>query len=395
MKPKKKIMAPIAILIIVGLIIAGILQWRNGSSSDEIHISGNIELTEVRIGFKMAGRLTDLAVDEGDPVAKGAIVARLDRDQLERQHDSAVAVLSAAEAGLVQLYTAIAYQSEMVESQVEQRQAELNSAQANLDKLLAGSRTQEIEQAKAAVEEAQAQLTQAQRDWERSQTLYKNQNISAAQLDQAHTQYKASFASHRRLKAQKAMVIEGPRQEDIAAARAQVTRAQAGLRSAQAGGLELTRRQQEVDVRRADIDRAGAQVALVEAQLEDTIAVTPIDGVVLVKAAQIGEILAPGTTVLTIGDLARPWLRGYIAEQDLGRVQLGQKVRVTTDSFPGKIYAGRIAFIASEAEFTPKQIQTREERVKLVYRIKIEIDNPAQELKLNMPADAIVEVQGS
>lgn len=393
MKPKKKIIAPIVGLVLLGLIIAVVLQYWNGNASDGIPISGNIELTEVKIGFKMAGRLTDLALDEGDPVARGTIVARLDREQLERQRDSALAALSAAEAVLEQLYTAIAYQGEMMESQIEQGQAELNSARAQLEKLLAGSRTQEIEQAKAAEQEAQAQLTRAQRDWERAQTLYQNQNISTAQLDQARTQYKAALASHRRLKEQKALVIEGPRQEDIAAARAQVARAKAGLRSAQAGGLELTRRQQEVDVRRADIDRARAQVALIEAQLKDTVAVSPIDGVVLVKAAQVGEILAPGTTVLSVGDLAHPWLRGYIAEQDLGRVQLGQKVQVTTDSFPGKIYMGRIAFIASEAEFTPKQIQTREERVKLVYRIKIEIDNPAQELKLNMPADAVIEVQ--
>lgn len=89
-----------------------------------------------------------------------------------------------------------------------------------------------------------------------------------------------------------------------------------------------------------------------------------------------------------MGDLDNPWLRGYIREQDLGRVKLNMKVKVTTDSYPGKIYWGRISFISSEAEFTPKQIQTPEERVKLVYRIKIEIDNPQQELKLNMPADA-------
>ncbi|MBM3792261.1 MAG: HlyD family efflux transporter periplasmic adaptor subunit, partial [Acidobacteria bacterium] len=89
-----------------------------------------------------------------------------------------------------------------------------------------------------------------------------------------------------------------------------------------------------------------------------------------------------------IGDTDRPWLRGYITEPDLGRVKLGARVRVTTDSYPGKDYWGRVTFIASEAEFTPKQIQTREERVRLVYRIKIEVDNPEQELKLNMPADA-------
>ena len=109
---------------------------------------------------------------------------------------------------------------------------------------------------------------------------------------------------------------------------------------------------------------------------------------VLVKSAEAGEVLAAGTTIVTIGDLDHPWLRAYINETDLGRVKLGQKVKLTTDSYPGKIYTGVISFIASEAEFTPKQIQTKEERVKLVYRIKIDVDNTAHELKNNMPVDA-------
>jgi HlyD family secretion protein len=99
-------------------------------------------------------------------------------------------------------------------------------------------------------------------------------------------------------------------------------------------------------------------------------------------------VLAAGTTVVTVGDLDHPWLRGYINERDLGRVKLGARVKVTTDSFPDKVYWGRVSFISSEAEFTPKQIQTPEERVKLVYRIKINIDNPQHQLKVNMPADA-------
>ena len=105
-------------------------------------------------------------------------------------------------------------------------------------------------------------------------------------------------------------------------------------------------------------------------------AVSPIDGVVLVKGADVGEVLAPGTTVLTVGDIDHPWLRGYINETDLGKVKLGSKVKVTTDSYPGKVYNGRVTFISSEAEFTPKQIQTKQERVKLVYRVKIEVENP-------------------
>ena len=111
------------------------------------------------------------------------------------------------------------------------------------------------------------------------------------------------------------------------------------------------------------------------------------------KSADVGEVLAAGTTVVTIGDIEHPWLRGYINETDLGKVKLRTKAKVTTDSYPGKVYPGRVSFIASEAEFTPKQIQTQQERVKLVYRIKIEIENPQHELKSNMPADAEIVLE--
>jgi HlyD family secretion protein len=117
-----------------------------------------------------------------------------------------------------------------------------------------------------------------------------------------------------------------------------------------------------------------------------------MDGVVLTKNVELGEVVNAGVPILTIGDTARPWLRAYLTEKQLGRVKLGDKVKVTTDSFPGKVYIGRVTFIASEAEFTPKQIQTPEERVKLVYRIKVELDNPNQELKLNMPVDAVIDL---
>jgi HlyD family secretion protein len=113
---------------------------------------------------------------------------------------------------------------------------------------------------------------------------------------------------------------------------------------------------------------------------------------VLVKSTDVGEVIAPGTSVVTVGDLDHPWLRAYIKEPDLSRVKLGAHVTVRTDAAAGKTFNGKVAFISSEAEFTPKQIQTTEERVKLVYRIKIDIDNPQHELKANMPADADIDV---
>ena len=162
---------------------------------------------------------------------------------------------------------------------------------------------------------------------------------------------------------------------------------------AESNALEIKRLEQALPLRRAEVARAEANLALIKSQLADSVAVSPIDGVVLSKAADVGEVLAAGTTVVTIGDIDHPWLRAYINETDLGRLKLGTKAKITTDSYPGKEYDGRVSFIASEAEFTPKQIQTQEERVKLVYRFKIEVENPQHELKSNMPADAVISLE--
>jgi HlyD family secretion protein len=194
-------------------------------------------------------------------------------------------------------------------------------------------------------------------------------------------------------KERQALVLAGPRVEQIDGASAQVERARAALKMTESNALEVKRREQEIPLRQAEIERAKANLAVIDSQLADTIAASPVDGVVLVKAADVGEVLAAGTTVVTIGDIEHPWLRAYINETDLGRIKLGTKAKITTDSYPGKEYEGRISFIASEAEFTPKQIQTKEERVKLVYRIKIDLANPHHELKSNMPADAVINLE--
>ena len=224
--------------------------------------------------------------------------------------------------------------------------------------------------------DAKAQHDQAQADWDRAQELFKNDDISKEQYDQYRTRLDSTAAVLRQAEERLALVVEGPRKEDIEAARAQVARAQAAVEASEANRLELKRREQDVLARRAEVDRARAQVAMTESQIDDTVVTAPIDGVVLVKSAELGEVLAAGTTVVTIGDIDHPWLRAYINETRSWAGEAGPHAELTTDSFPGKTYPGRISFIASEAEFTPKQIQTKEERVKLVYRIKIDVDNP-------------------
>jgi HlyD family secretion protein len=384
---KKRIIL-ISLLAVVGV---GAWMWQSGrfnKPSNRILVSGNLELTLVDISFKIAGRMTERLVDEGAWVKKRDLIARLDPIQLQQQTMRDRALVSGAQSSYDQLVTGIAYQKATLESDIAAKNAELSAAQAKLEQLLNGSRKQEIQQAEAAVSDAKAQLEFARADWERMQTLYKDEDISRQQYDQARTRFESATAVLRQTEERYSMVKEGPRQEDIAGARAEVARALAGVKMAEANRLELQRQEQELVGRRAEIDRSRAQAGISAAQLEDTTAYTPIDGVVLVKSAEPGEVLAAGTTIVTIGDLEHPWLRAYVNETDLGRVKLGSKVKLTTDSFPGKVYMGQISFIASDAEFTPKQIQTKEERVKLVYRIKIDVDNSSHELKNNMPVDA-------
>lgn len=169
----------------------------------------------------------------------------------------------------------------------------------------------------------------------------------------------------------------------------------------QAGAvLERDQSLQQVAARNLEVSRAGVHSseetgALARIVASYTTLTAPFDGVVLTRQAELGEIVVPGTPVITLADLDHVWLRAYLNETDLGRVRLGQAVTVCTDSHPGKNYAGRVSFIADKAEFTPKSVETHAERVTLVYRVKIDIDNASHELVPGMPADAVVSASNA
>ncbi len=385
----------IGIVLLLVLVAAGTWAWMHRASSDDgrvIRISGNIEMTQVDIAFKTPGRLIELNTEEGQFVKKGMILARIDKETVERQRTRETAGVASAESQLTQLRTLIQWQTESIDREVEMRNAEVRTAESRLKDLLAGSRPQEIQAARSAVDEARTQFNQAKKDWDRAQILYKNEDISTAQHDQFQTRYNAASSALKQVEQKLSLVVEGPRKEDIEAARSQLARAQAAVRMTEVNRIEVKRKQEEMVTRRAEVSRAKAQVAVLDSQIDDTVAAAPLDGMVLVKSADLGEVLASGMKVFTIADMEHPWMRGYITETQLGKVRVGDVVKLKTDSFPGKTYEGRVSFIASDAEFTPKQIQTPEERVKLVYRVKVDVKNPNQELKVNMPLDGEIAI---
>ncbi len=342
----KPLRVVIVLIVAAGAGLAWWLTHREPADPHRLQVSGTIEATLVDLAFKIPGRLQERAVDEGDPVTAGQVVARLDAADQE--------VL------------------------VSRARAEADSAKAFLAKLESGSRPEEVaearaalEQARAAAESAESRLKLARDDLARYKDLLAQDVISRQRFDQAQSAYETAFnarreaaARIRRAEAGLALVLAGPRKEEIAQARAQVAATEQAL-------------------------------ALARRQLADTRLLAPAGGVVLSKAAEPGSFLNPGTTVITVGDLDHVWLRGYINETDLGRVRRNQAVKVTTDTYPGKEYPGRIGYISDQAEFTPKTVQTYQERVKLMYRIKIDLDNPHRELKPGMPADAIIDTAGA
>ncbi|HEU0123935.1 MAG TPA: efflux RND transporter periplasmic adaptor subunit [Bryobacteraceae bacterium] len=384
----------IPFLLLAVAAAAGVYYWRQPKEDPtRIRLSGNLEVTEVNAAFKTPGRVVEIVVKEGDKVQKGQLLARLETESLEFTRQRDAAGVAAAESALLQLRTDTDRQRDVLDREAAMRRAEIIQAEAQLRDLEAGSRSQEIGQAQAGLDDAKAQLELAKADWERAQRLFKNEDISRVQYDQAQTRLRSVTAAVQSAEQRLGLVKEGPRKESIELAKAQLVRARAALQLSEANRKELIRKAQEVALRQADIDRAKAQAGMTQTQLNDSELRAAMGAVVLARPAEPGEVLAAGSTVVTLGDTERPWLRGYITESQLGRVKLGQKVKLRTDSFAGRDFDGVVTFIASEAEFTPKQIQTPEERVKLVYRIKVEVANPAGELKNNMPMDAEIVTQ--
>lgn len=379
-------LARLRILVIAILLLAGgaSAYWyqnhRRVDATGQVRVSGNIETTEAQVAFKIPGRVEKRYVDEGELVTRGKRIAELDTADLKCNVELRRAEVAAAQAAYDELQAGSRPQEK------DAAKAAMDQAGHTLADLEAGSRPQEIVVAEAAVTAALAEVNRLQADYRRASSLYQTKSISAQDFDATRAAYDVAVERHRQAVEQLKLVREGPRKEQIEAARSTLLRAKAENELVQIGPREEQKRQAT-----ARLEQANAALKLAETQLGYALVDSPLTGVVLSKNIEPGEYVAPGTAVVTVGDLVNVWLRGYIQESDLGRVKVGQRATVTTDTYPDKEYQGRVSFIASEAEFTPKNVQTPKERVKLMYRIKIDITNPKMELKPGMPADAVIE----
>ena len=295
---------------------------RNG---DAIIASGTVEATQAELGFQVSGRLGKLSVREGDQVTAGRQLAMLEQSELIAERAVARAQVAAAEAGLAEL--------------------------------LAGSRREEVAQARAALAVATERRNYAQRDVERLAPLAEQSLVSRQAFDQQRTQL--SIAEGEMAKAKEALQIlaTGPRSERIAAQRAALAQAQ-------------------------------ATVERIEAQLAQTELTAPFSGTITVRHREPGEALSPGNPVVTLRNFDDRWVRVYIPGDEVGNLTLGQPASITGDANPDKRYTGAISYIASVAEFTPRNVQSTKDRVKLVYEVRVRVaGDTTVDLKPGLPAD--------
>ncbi|MBN1810728.1 MAG: efflux RND transporter periplasmic adaptor subunit [Anaerolineae bacterium] len=426
---RRVVLIIVGAVAVIGTAVAGVYFATNLSSvqseANDLTASGFVEAEEVAVASELGGRVLELLVAEGDDVEAGQVLAQLDGTLLEAQIEAAQAGLDMAQAELAQA------QAGARPEQVRQAEAALAQVEAGRDgayrawqDLIAlrdnpQQLDAQIALAEAQVAVAEAGLTQAVAYKDAAQIAYDNYGDALDKLNDIPPQYRPGLQMGFHLIPNaywKAWVGVNTAQAGLDGARAAVRDLRA-MRdnpqdlNAQIAAAEARYRAAEaaVDMAQAQLDglEAGAtaeEIAIVEAQVEqaqaalDSLLVlrdkqtisAPVGGVALEVSIHQGELAAPGGTLLTLGDLDQVTLTVYVPESKLGQVNIGQEVAVSVDSFPDRTFAGTVIAIADEAEFTPRNVQTQEERVNMVFAVDVRIPNPDHALKPGLPADALI-----
>ncbi len=328
---KSKLKRLILLLIIASLAGGGYYyyQHREQGPTDRLQLYGNVDIRQVQLAFHSTGRIEKILVQEGDRVKAGQLLASVDPARYQAALDKI--------------------------------QAEVKAQQQVVARLESGSRPQEIAEAKARVRAAQARVSETEVTYNRLKILVKKQGASQQQVDDAEAAYLAAKANLEAARQVLDLAVQGPRSEDIAAAKASLRAKQAAL-------------------------------ALARQELADTKIYSPSDGIIRDRIMEPGDMAFPSTPVLTIALTNPLWVRAYVPEPDLGKIRPGMAAAITTDSFVGKTYQGWIGYISPTAEFTPKNVETPALRTRLVYQVRVYACNPQDELRLGMPATVTLDL---
>ncbi len=327
------------IVVLLALLGAAVAVWaalelerRARPAGGALVASGFVEVTEVPVAAEAGGRVVEAAAEEGRPVRAGEMLFRLDAAALEQQ--------------------------------VRLAEAQVRQARARYEEAAAGARAAQVRQAQAALDQARARLEEARANADRVAALLREGAATQAQVDQARSQLR-----------------QAEEQEKAAAAALELVRAGAtdpALRALAAAA-----------------DQAEAALALAWLNRDRATVRAPLDGVFVRRLVEVGEVVQPGARLGVVAELGHPWVRVYVPEADLGRVRLGQAASVTVDAYPGRSFAARVRRIASQAEFTPRNVQTRRGRADLVFAVTLDVADPRGLLRAGLPADVTFAEEGA
>lgn len=309
-------------------------QWR--SQHGELYYSGTIEATEANLAFQVSGRVISVAVREGHAVTKDQLLAELDPAELQSRKEQAEANLD--------------------------RSIKMQDQLATLLSIYKSTLPADVVRAEANVTSARDIVEDARKNYQRYEQLFRQDVVAEKERDSVKLSYDTA----------KSRLDDG----------------EAALRQAKSNLKKIEATQKELEATISQVRQSKAALAQTDIQLNYARLLAPFSGIITSRNVEPGEVVTPGREVLTLADLSRVDLKIFVDETEIGKVKPGQDVEVKVDTFPNKVYKGKVTFISPEGEFTPKIIQTKKERVKLVYLVKISIPNPDLELKTGMPADA-------
>lgn len=385
MKKRIVIIVVLALLIGTGLFVyLGQQKARQG----ELYYSGTVEATQSHLAFQTGGRVLRVEVREGEAVVKDQLLAELDPAEFRSRLEQAKATLEKTLKNREQAETLLMVYQKTLPAEEARAEAGLRALKSQLNEIKAGSRTQEIARAKQAMQGAASVMEDAKKNAARYETLFKRGTVSEKERDAVRLRYETALPEYERSRETYDLVREGSREETILTAEARVAEGEALLNQARSNLVRIEAAKREVEAAGSIVAASRSALDQTAIQLDYTQLKAPRAGIITSRSIEPGEVVTPGREVLTLSDLATVDLKLFVDETQIGKVKPGQEVEVRVDTFPDKTFAGRVTFISPEGEFTPKIIQTRKERVKLVYLVKVSIPNPQHELKSGMPADA-------
>jgi multidrug resistance efflux pump len=328
---KRRLWLPLLVLLLAGAIGAAIWQLKReeAGTSDRLVLHGNVDIRQVELAFNASGRVDKLLVSEGERVAKGQLLAVLDTVRLRQRE---------AEA-----------------------RAQVASQKQVVARLEAGSRPEEVRKAQADTQAARVDAANAQAHFRRQQELVAQHFVAQQQLDDARFALDAARARLKAAEEALRLVELGPREEDVAAARATLAAYEAAL-------------------------------AVAQRDVQEGSLTAPSDGVIENRILEVGDMASPQKPVFTLALTSPVWIRAYVSEPDLGKIRLGARAEVTTDSYPQQRERAWVGFISPTAQFTPKSVETREVRTALVYQLRVFVCDPRQQLRLGMPATVVIRL---